>query len=270
MAHTQLLNIARSPFTWAPPILYSPCAPQGESTPWFRCDLVGGSLAEHGGHMPSGAGIAFSKNVRDVQRLLQIHADVGGDAQGRRFGLEVLNKSAIVLITAIWEAFCEDLVAEALEHLIVHVASGDRLPKELKKRVAKELKSDKNDLAIWDLADQGWKRVARARLATLTAERNTRLNTPKTAQIDRLFVEAVGLASLSSAWRWRRTSAAQAKTKLDKFVALRGAIAHRGAAMGSIKKRHVTAYLTHVKRLVAATEAKVNVYVTAETGTAMW
>ena len=51
--------------------------------------------------MASQARQAFDRNVMDVERLLEIHADVGGDVQGRRFGLEVLNKSAVVLITAI-------------------------------------------------------------------------------------------------------------------------------------------------------------------------
>lgn len=39
-----------------------------------------------------------------------------GTARGRRFDLEVLNKSAIVLITSYWEAYCEDIAAEALDH----------------------------------------------------------------------------------------------------------------------------------------------------------
>jgi hypothetical protein len=32
----------------------------------------------------------------------------------------VLNKSAIVLLTAFWEAYCEDLAAEALNHVGDH------------------------------------------------------------------------------------------------------------------------------------------------------
>jgi RiboL-PSP-HEPN len=68
--------------------------------------------------MPSKARIAFRENVKDVQRLLDLHKDKGGIAQGRRYGLEVLNKSAIVLLTSFWEAYCEDIAAEALEHIV--------------------------------------------------------------------------------------------------------------------------------------------------------
>lgn len=54
--------------------------------------------------MTSMARKAFDESKADVDRLLEIHENLGGTAPGRRRRLEVLNKSAIVLITAIWEA----------------------------------------------------------------------------------------------------------------------------------------------------------------------
>jgi len=220
--------------------------------------------------MASQARRAFDRNVADVERLLEIHADVGGDAQGRRFGLEVLNKSAIVLITAFWEAYCEDLAAEALVHLVGHVSSGSLLPKELKKKIAADIKAEPNDIAMWELADSGWKAHVKARLATLMAERNRRLNTPKSDQIDDLFATAIGLSGVSTAWRWKKMSIAQARTKLDRFVGLRGAIAHRGAAASGVKKVQVTDYLAHVKRLVSKTGGRVNTHVKGACGRALW
>lgn len=220
--------------------------------------------------MASQARNAFDRNVKDVDRLLEIHADVGGDAQGRRFGLEVLNKSGIVLITAIWEAYCEDLAAEALEHLVTNVPSGSALPKELKQKIASDIKADKNDLAMWDLADAGWKARAKARLASLVVGRNRRLNTPKSDQIDELFAAAIGLATVSSAWNWQRMSVTQARAKLDKFVELRGAIAHRGAAASGVKKADVINYLTHIKSLVRKTGGRVNSHLKKATDRALW
>jgi hypothetical protein len=220
--------------------------------------------------MPSKARIAFDKNARDVERLLEIHSDVGGDAKGRRFGLEVLNKSAIVLFTAIWEAYCEDVAAEALDHLVAKVPSGTALPKELKKRVVVDIRSDKNDLAMWELADNGWKARVRARMKTWTTERNRRLNTPKTEQIDELFATAIGLVDVSDAWRWKKMSATKAKEKLDKYVTLRGAIAHRGAAASAVKKAQVEDYFSHVKRLVSKTGGSVNAHVKSATGKSLW
>jgi len=67
--------------------------------------------------MASQARIRFDKNCEDVERLLEVHRDLGGSGRGRRRRLEVLNKSAIVLLYAFWEAYCEDIAAEGLNHL---------------------------------------------------------------------------------------------------------------------------------------------------------
>jgi HEPN superfamily RiboL-PSP-like protein len=220
--------------------------------------------------MASSARAAFDRSAQDVERLIEIHSDFGGDAQGRRFGLEVLNKSAIVLITAIWEAYCEDIAAEALEHLVTNVETGSQLPKDLKKRIVAEIEKDPNELAMWDLADAGWKSRVKAHLASLTAERNRRLNTPKTDQINELFITAIGLPAVSNSWRWKKMSASNAKEKLDYYIDLRGAIAHRGEAASSVKKFGVTDYFEHVKRLVDLTGDRVNDYVQNVTGKPLW
>ena len=220
--------------------------------------------------MASKAREAFDRSAEDVERLLEIHQDLGGDAQGRRYRLEVLNKSAIVLITAIWEAYCEDIAAEALDHIVNHVREASSLPKELKKRIAKEIKGDPNEIAIWDLADGGWKRRVKARLAALTVERNRKLNTPKSDSIDQLFVESIGLPAVSDAWRWRKMKTRTARKKLDDYVTLRGGIAHRGKGTSSCKKAQVEDYFDHVKRLVAKTGGKVNTFVRRLTGTSLW
>jgi chromosomal replication initiation ATPase DnaA len=57
------------------------------------------------------------------------------------------------LTTFFWEAYCEDLAAEALEHLVNNSKTADSLPNNLQKAVAKSLKAEVHDLAIWKLAD---------------------------------------------------------------------------------------------------------------------
>lgn len=160
--------------------------------------------------MASKARKAFGKNAADISRLLEIHTDLGGDARGRRYRLEVLNKSAIVLITAIWEAYCEDLAAEALQHIVRRTPNPSALPVDLKKKIAKELKADLNDVAIWKLADRGWRGVLTKRLADLAQERNKKLNTPRAENIIELFRSALGLTDVSRRWRWRGMSVQQA------------------------------------------------------------
>lgn len=220
--------------------------------------------------MPSIAKRSFRENARDIERLLEIHAEIGGTGPGRRVRLEVLNKSAIVLISACWEAYCEDVAAEMLNHIVEHARGPSRLPKELKKRVAKEVRAEKNELAPWDLAGGGWRRLLRTRLATMKTERDRRVNTPKSVQIDSLFEEAIGFPTISGAWRWRGMSRQNARRKLDEFVELRGAIAHRGSAAESCHKSDAVDFLAHVQRLVTATESALHGFARDATGRVPW
>jgi hypothetical protein len=222
--------------------------------------------------MPSKSRIAFDRNAEDIERLLEFHKDQGGVAKGRRYGLEVLNKSAIVLLTSFWEAYCEDIAAEALEHIVAHAPSADKLPLGLQKVIAKELKAPgSHELAIWELSDSGWRDVLKKRLASLQLDRNRLLNTPKSAKIDDLFLGALGIPKISDSWRWpTRMTAAKARSKLDHYVELRGSIAHRGAALTSVKKVQVTDYFDFLKRLVGRTGAAVRRHVDTVTPVRLW
>jgi RiboL-PSP-HEPN len=220
--------------------------------------------------MASSARKAFDKNCEDVDRLLDIHQSIAGDRPGRKYQVEVLNKASIVLLTAFWEAYCEDVAAEALKFIVDHATDATALPKELRKQVAKELAGDKDDLAVWKLSGDGWRPVLEQRLTDLQAERNRKLNTPKTAQIDDLFLRALGIPKISRHWFWSRMPADAASSKLDKYVELRGSIAHRGAASSTVRKGQVTDYYKLVKRLVARTGGRVNTEVKSATGKPLW
>src|SRR5581483_3685014 len=162
----------------------------------------------------SNALAAFESNCDDVERLLEIHGRMGGSGPGRRHRLEVLNKSAIVLLTAFWEAYCEDVAAEGLEHVVNGARTWAALPKELQKRVAADLKADKHELAVWRLADAGWRGYLRGRLTDLQEERNWAVNTPKADNIDVLFLRAIGLKSISESWHWGGQRSEGARRKL--------------------------------------------------------
>ena len=220
--------------------------------------------------MPSLARKAFDENTQDIERLIELHSMTGGTETGRRYGLEVLNKSAIVLITAFWEAYCEDVAAEGLTHIVEHTTSADALPKAIKQRVAAELKQHPHELELWKVADDGWRQYLNERLENFREVRNRKLNTPKTANIDELFLSAVGIEKISRAWRWAKMSHPQASKKLDGFVELRGAIAHRGQHSASIKKVQVEDYFGFVKRLAAKTGGRVQSHVKHITGRPLW
>jgi len=221
--------------------------------------------------MPSKARKAFDANTKDIERLLELHTKEGGVQKGRRYGLEVLNKSAVVLITAYWEAYCEDIAAEGLEHIVKHSKSAEALPKELKKEIAKVINGNKNELELWKIADDGWRTYLKDRLSELQTKRNRRLNTPKADNIDELFRSAVGISKISSEWRWpKKMTAQRAREKLDKYVTLRGAIAHRGQYSVSVKKADVDDYFAFIKQLASKTGGAVNRHVKSITGRPLW
>ena len=209
----------------------------------------------------------FEENKKDINNLLLFHSEKGGKGPGRREKrLEVLHKSSIVLTTAIWEAFCEDLAEEAIGHIVKHTDDASKLSKDIRKRVAKEVKDDPNDLAVWSLAGNGWKKHLRDRFDSMREERNRKLNTPKSGPIDELFEKSLGLPGLSSSWYWPGMTAQRARKKLDRFVSLRGEIAHRGAASETCKKGQVEAYLNHVSRIVEKSDECVAEFVRATSG----
>ncbi|EKQ6357972.1 hypothetical protein P6M11_000984 [Pseudomonas aeruginosa] len=216
--------------------------------------------------MPSKARTALADNLADVTRLMDLHTELGGTGPGRRRGLEVLNKSAIVLITSNWESYCEDIAEEAIEHIVKYAPSADALPKAIKLLIAKELKEDKHDLAIWTLADGSWRKLLQDRLERFRSIRNRSFNTPKPSQVDELFKDALGIEKLSDCWKWDKTTAATAKAKLTKFVELRGAIAHRGKGDTAITKRQVTEYLELLTKLAGKTGGRVNTHCKQITG----
>jgi hypothetical protein len=65
-------------------------------------------------------------------------------------------------------------------------------------------------------------------------------------------------------------SAARAKRKLDDFVSLRGAIAHRGSGASGVTKRKVRDYYDHVKYLVDRTDPVVGRAVKTVSGKDPW
>jgi hypothetical protein len=158
------------------------------------------------------------------------------------------------------------LAAESLEEIARHAPDATVLPEALKKQIAKDLKEHPHQLAIWQIADGGWRPFLQARLASLQEARNKRLNAPRSVNINELFQSSIGLPNISSSWKWKSMTAAKSSAKLDELVELRGAIAHRGNAGKSCTKKLVISYLSHVQMLVPKTFGKVKEFTEPITG----
>ncbi len=215
--------------------------------------------------MPSKARARFDENSKDVTRLLEIHKDVAGDARGRKWGVEVLNKSGIILVCAFWEAYIEDVATEGLDALI-NIPDPSKLPLDLKKQIAKGIKSSPNDLSPWDLAGTNWKNSLSSNLASAKQKLIGNWNTPKSHNVRDLFATGLGIPDVTASWTRKWLSADSAKKKLDKFVVLRGEIAHRGKALAKVSKWEPYKFLKHAEELAGLTDDCVNRHVLSVTG----
>lgn len=97
----------------------------------------------------------LQNSMKDVRRLMQIHKNVGGTVQGRRYGLDVLNKSGILFIASAWEVFIEVVATQAIDYILKEASSHDKIPLPILKEAAMELKNAKHELSVWDLAGEG-------------------------------------------------------------------------------------------------------------------
>jgi hypothetical protein len=205
-----------------------------------------------------------------VDRLLTIHNLIGGVNRGRRFNLEVLNKSAIVLTCAYWEAFVEDLTAQAVRHLAEHATSPSDLPVDLRKSILKDLQSTKNELAMWNLAGDQWRALLRDRARKIVSVSDRTLSSPTSRKVDEFFLQQSGMVNVSHAWARRGTSAEKSRQRLDAFIDLRNTIAHRGGPLNRVVlKRQAEDGLRLIDRLIEASTGAVDKQLTAATGVAL-
>ncbi|MFJ3861482.1 HEPN domain-containing protein [Streptomyces sp. NPDC090085] len=224
--------------------------------------------------MPIAYGVAhrslLDEAVPDIERLIDFHEKETGSARGRRRpDIQVVSRSAVVLTCASWEAFCEDLAAEALRHLADHAPDGSALPTALKKSVKASLLAEANELAIWDLAGDGWRKVLRDRADLLSGDEDRSLNTPKPHLVKAFFEKNTGIKDITTSWKWHKNEPTRTAKLLTDFVVLRGAIAHRGSPKGGVLKRHATQGLELIQRLAEKSAEAVSDHLTKHTGTGL-
>lgn len=174
--------------------------------------------------MPSNARKNFSKRLLpDVASLIQTHRDVNPDGHGRR-ALGHITRSGVVMLCAAWELYIENLVAESVEFLTRDAQTPDFLPDRVKGKIAQTAKNDQHAHGALRLCGDGWKSVYRD-----AARRDTeKLNAPKFGNINNIFFDWLAIPDISVNWRHPRE-------ELNRFVELRGEIAHRGAEASYVR-----------------------------------
>lgn len=220
--------------------------------------------------MGSKASGAFTTNSKDVVRLWEIHEDVGGQGAGRKRDVEILNRTAIVFITACWEAYVEDVAMEAFNLLLTGAKDSSAIPPKVQAFVGRRLVEAKNPQDVWRLADLRWRAEVTSYGNEVKEKWVSTLNTPKSPQVNTLFEELLGIVNLSSHWHWGAMSATRAAKKLDDYITVRGNIAHRVKHDADVYKDWGTDYLNHVQRLVGTTDDAISKHLAKFLGARPW
>lgn len=222
-------------------------------------------------HSYSEAHKGFTQDKADIERLWEIHAEIAGSGPGFKNNVEVLNRSAILLITACWEVYVEDVATEAFNFMLENAPSIEKFPEEVRRKVSGQILRRKDEkLEIWNLAGTGWQQELRDYYKGIMEKRSDLLNTPKSEGVSNLFKSLLDLDNVCQFWKWRGMSSAQACAKLDEYITVRGDIAHRFRSKNNAYKGHAYSYLNHVVRLVDITDHQVRQFTEGKIGTSPW
>ncbi|MFJ6195748.1 HEPN domain-containing protein [Micromonospora sp. NPDC092111] len=218
----------------------------------------------------SNACLNFVANADDIRDFYSLHQEAKKvDVKAIYEKLHVANKAVLVLVAALWEAYCEDVAEEGLRLLVQHAPNWEALPRPLLKAVAKELRRLDEEFAPWTLAGEGWRQYLLDRLYLLGQKRNYSFATPKAKNVDALFLESVGIVRISDAWTLP-LGVEWARNELDSFIDKRNVIAHRYEPGSTVAKRHVKQFYNLVSGLVARTDAAVGRVIREVTGANRW
>ena len=185
--------------------------------------------------------------------------------------MQILNKAAIIFCAAIWEAFVEELVEEAVKHLATHVTNKDNLTPYLRQQIETQCQKLINNDAgrLWDVASKSIGDLIRdnaKRVANTVPSTGKEFNTAKTKQVSALIHGCLGLSTVEVNWTWQGLDCDRAKAKLDKYIEIRGDLAHGKRSISSVPKTTASQMLTHFSLLAAKTDEAIQAHLLAITG----
>jgi hypothetical protein len=213
---------------------------------------------------------SFIENREEVKRLVNIHIKVAGTTRGRKNEVQVLHKSAVVLLVACWESYIESVVSDAFDFMLENSPSHEVFPTSVLVKSIKELRVDKDERKIWTIADQGWRDVLIKYKDQNLKKEIDYFHVPRPANIDDLFERIIGLEKLSRNWTWRGQTNIETITTLNSLIDLRGSIAHKIKVDEAIQKQDVIYYLNFINNLTVSTNNTVSKYVEKRIGIKPW
>ena len=161
----------------------------------------------------------FLEDMRSIERLLSTgtHPDQFKNPDDFLRPVPILLRSA-------WETFNSRSVEEGAAFLAHFTDSHEKLPKELKKQIAQEIKKEKHELSPWKLSGKGWKAIVVKRVKI----ENNRLKSGKSKDLDDYYLNALGLSNISKGWKPPHKSKVGAAALLGMYLEKRNKIIHQG------------------------------------------
>lgn len=202
--------------------------------------------------------------------LWHIHVEVAGPGRGRKHRVDVLNRAAVVFISACWESYVEDVATEAFDFMLAEVDTPDAIPAKVRTLASRELRDAKDERRLWELAGTGWRKIMADHRDAVVRAWLRDFNTPKAKQVSDLFCGLIGLPDVTAAWTWQAMNAEQARIKLDEYMMIRGNIAHRTKHDETVYKSWGKDFLLHVSKLVERTDDAVQAHLQGLSGKCPW
>jgi len=214
--------------------------------------------------------ISLQDNFDEINRLLEIHTEIAGSGPGYKHNVQVLNKSAVVLLLACWEAYIEDLAENCFNLMLSKANVPHVFPNHVLATAAKEVR--KHDIDVWLIANAGWKDVLKSHKEKVLENYVIRgaFNTPNPDKIDHLFANLLGMPPLSRTWYWSGMSVVKSKEKLNKLIELRGNIVHRVQTSKNVTKFDVSDNKEFILRLAVISNNRAIRYLKEKIGQRPW
>lgn len=131
--------------------------------------------------------------LRDADELDDAHRRLRTGQAGRQWGLGSLNRAVVVMCVSAWESYIEEVLRESLEAL---------------------RPAPPSPMGTWPALNAS----ARSQIG--------RFNNPNSQNVRQLISDCIGVADVTSDWRWQRTTDQRARDRLDEVMRNRHHIAH--------------------------------------------
>lgn len=163
----------------------------------------------------SDARVTFTSNSADIRNYFVLHQLAFKHAtKPVRQLAYLLDKSTYVLVASLWEAYCEDVVTECLDHIAAHAPMYQSLPPSIIEDIQKNIRSGKG--SPWDLAGDGWREYIRQRGKGDERKRNKDFAGPKSSAVEQFFLRFLGVEDLCG--RWQSSGSPLICDELDKHL----------------------------------------------------